>query len=114
MVIWLRRLGYIGIILLWLAIMGFPLIAFILATRSEIELGDSSKNHVRIFMVQDSDLQGIGLETSRKVNINPLCLKTNVAFFLWRGEVVNQNVSFCQCFDEESGAIAAQESCNGT
>jgi len=112
MVIWLRRLSYIAIILLWLATMSFPLIAFILATRSEIELGDSSRSHVRIFMVQESDLQGVGLEMSRKVNTNPRCLKTDVAFLLWQGASANQNVSFCQCYDEESGASVAQESCN--
>jgi hypothetical protein len=113
MTIWLRRLGYMAIILLWLVTMTFPLIAFILATRTEIELGDSSRSHIRIFMVQDPDLQGVGLETSRRVNANPLCLKTNVAFFLWQGASANQNASFCQCYDEESGASAIKEYCNG-
>ena len=113
MVIWLRRLGFLAIILLWLATMSFPLIAFVLATRSEIELGVNSGSHVRIFMVQESDLQGVGLEVSREVRSNPLCLTTNVVFFLWEGASGNQNVSFCQCYDEGSGGIATQESCNG-
>lgn len=87
--------------------------AFILATRSEIELGVNSGSHIRIFMVQESDLQGVGLEVSRKVRTNPLCLKTNVAFFLWQGASGNQNVSFCQCYEEESGGSATQKTCNG-
>lgn len=108
---WLRRLGYALILVIWLAVMLFPTFAFVLANRGQIQIGSSSQNHVRFFMVQEEMADGVGVEWARPILTNNNCSRTNIVYFLWEGDK-DQNTSFCQCTDPATGALLpAGENC---
>ncbi len=98
---WLRRISYFLIILVWLVIMLFPITAFVLSTRGQINLGQNPKRHVRLFMVQEEDSNGVGVEWARRSRRNSDCALTSVRYILWEGD--EEPVSFCQCFDSDTG-----------
>lgn len=103
---WPRRLLMIVILLVWLAVMLFPTLAVVLARNGQIQLGDSDSRHWRLFLLQEPDFEGLGLESAQPVD-PPLsapaaaCLKTTVSYWLWAGE--GQNVSYCRCADPATG-----------
>lgn len=94
---WLRRLVYFLIALLWLLIMVFPIFAFTLATRGEMNWGQEGGRQVRLFLLQEKDVDGIGLQISRPQTDNPTCINTRVSYFLWEG--TGQNSQYCSCAD---------------
>jgi len=97
---WSNNLGRFLFILLWLFLICLPMFAFILATRQEIKIGND-QNNLRIFLIQEADLEGIGLESSRLSPSRPSCTQTNVKYLMWVGEP--ENVTFCLCVDPETG-----------
>ncbi len=99
---WLRRLGYIVFILIWLPLILFPAFAFTLAGRGQLQLGGENL-HVRFFLVQEEEADGIGMEWVRPSLRNKSCRQTTVLYYLWEGEN-NPNTSFCQCTDPATGA----------
>ena len=105
---WLRRVGYFLIILVWSLIMVFPISAFVLSTRGQINLGQNPKRHVRLFMVQEENSHGVGVEWARRSRNYPDCARTSIRYFLWSGDAT-EPVSFCQCFDPISGAVLPSE-----
>jgi hypothetical protein len=82
--------------------MSLPLLAFTLAARNQLQWGEPGRNHIRLFLIQESDAEGIGLELARMVSDSPACLETRVRYLMWSG--APDNVTFCQCMDEQSGA----------
>ena len=92
---WLRRSLYLLIVLVWLLVMAFPVFAVVLASRGEIQLGDDSANNSRIFLVQETDAEGIGIQTMRQKGTDPLCSETTVTYLMWEGE--GENSRFCSC-----------------
>ena len=101
---WLKRIGYLLFLLLWLAVMAFPTFAFFLATKGEVQLGDDPRSHVRFFMVQEETSSGVGVEWVRDAARVENCTRTTLRYFLWEGRQAGQNVSFCQCFDPATDA----------
>ena len=100
-----RRLIYLGIILLWLLVMAFPIASFVLATRGEIRFGDSVHNGLRIFLVQEDDAQGIGFEWSRRLRADPQCTKTVVRYLIWEGGENEFYTDYCLCYEQaENGS----------
>ena len=90
-----------------------PFVAFTLAARNQIELGSSEQFYVRLFLIQEDNAEGIGLETARPYGIEPSCIETNVRYFMWVGEP--ENVMFCQCRDSNGSYLSAtQGSCRGS
>jgi len=98
---WLRRLFILLFVILWLLLMILPLTAFLVAARGEIIIGNSPGSHVRLFLLQDGQEQGVGMEWSRAAGEETGCFRNNVYYFLWEGEAAN--AAFCQCFDTKSG-----------
>lgn len=94
---WLRRLVYALIVLIWFVVMLLPIAAFQLAQRGEIRWGQESGRHVRVFLLQASDAEGVGVEVARPQPDNPLCAITTVSYFMWVGE--GQNSRYCLCND---------------
>lgn len=107
---WLRRIAYLLVILLWLLLMLFPIVAFLLATQGQIEVGEPNRSGLRLFMVQDSDSQGIGLQWSRAW-AEAGCSQTSLRYFLWEGSAEGGNVDYCQCFDPQTGQSVPANSC---
>jgi len=97
---WSKYLGRLLIILIWLFIISLPLFAFVIAARQQIQLGRGEHNHIRLFLMQEKDAEGVGFEWSRPFSTKPPCTQTTVRYFMWTGEP--ENVTFCQCFDSES------------
>jgi hypothetical protein len=105
---WSKRAGCLLAILAWLILVSFPVIAFLLATQGQIQIGDSSSG-LRLFLLQDSDNQGLGLQWTRPYN-NPgavhqspnECNRTSLRYFLWEGDSADQNSDYCQCLDSQT------------
>ncbi len=94
------------VLLVWLALMLLPALAFVLARNGQVQVGDSDGRHWRLFLVQDADAEGLGLEVARPVAPSldapgATCLRTNVGYWLWTGE--GQDVAYCQCVDVATG-----------
>ena len=104
---WLRRGLIVLFVLFWLGVMLFPTLAVVLARNGQLQLGDSNGRHWRLFLLQEPDFEGLGLERARPV-APPLaapsaaCLRTTVSYWLWAGE--GQGADYCQCVDPASGA----------
>ncbi|HRQ38655.1 MAG TPA: hypothetical protein PLD25_12175 [Chloroflexota bacterium] len=100
---WLRRFGYMLIVIIWLMVMCFPTFAFMLAMNGQIEVGSNPRNHLRFFMVQEENADGIGVEWKRPLPGQPACARASVTYLLWESDGQNQNTSFCQCIDPVTG-----------
>jgi hypothetical protein len=109
---WLRRLLYGVIFIIWLVVMSFPVFAFLLATQGEIQFGNEPRSHLRLFLLQEPDVGGIGVEWTRSFLRQPTCSQTTVTYVLWEGE--GDNVSFCHCYDALTGELlpANLQPCN--
>jgi len=109
---WLRRLSYLVFIVFWLAVMLFPCTAFTLAMQQQIQLGDSAGSHMRVFLLQESEKEGVGLEWERPYRPQAGCYVTTVSYLMWAGE--GENVAYCQCQDPQTGDIvpANPQTCN--
>jgi hypothetical protein len=99
---WLRRLGYLFIIIIWLVVMAFPIFAFTLAGRGEMMFGEPAGSHVRLFLLQEPDAEGVGVEWTRPYRSQPACTRTSVTYLMWEGR--SQNTNYCQCINETNGA----------
>jgi hypothetical protein len=107
----IRRLGYISVVLIWLVIMCLPVLAFVLAIRGELKLGDQEKSHIRVFMVQGAEEDGLGIEWSRRLENGSDCFKSSVRYLLWDGDAEAFNVDYCQCFEKVEGQELYDGSC---
>ena len=86
--------------------MAFPLVAVLLATQGQIDVGEAPGNHLRLFLVQEQDAQGVGVEWTRRVGEPAGCAQTSVRYLLWEGE--GQGVTYCRCFDEQGRLVDNQ------
>lgn len=100
---WLKRFGYLLLIILWLVAMLFPAFAFILAAQEQIELGRRDGVYVRFFLVREDDGEGIGIESARPFSGEAQCVKNSITYLLWEGDAGEQNNSYCQCYDPDTG-----------
>ena len=108
---WLRRLLYLLIIVVWLGVMIFPSVSFLLAMKGQLTLGSSPRNHLRLFMVQEDDTNGVGIEWTRPLLGQSDCAQTSITYLLWDGE--GENTYYCQCYDPLTGNLlpADQQVC---
>ena len=91
-----RYLVRSAILVVWVLVMIFPFVAFTLATRGQLQIGSSEQRHIRLFMVQEKEANGVGVEwirPHRRTN----CLQGSITYLMWAGE--GDNVTFCQCLD---------------
>lgn len=104
--VWLRRLLILLFVLFWLAVILTPTLAFVLARNGQVQLGRTEGRHWRLFLLQDVDTEGLGLERGRPV-APPLeappsvsCLRTTVNYWMWSG--VGYAADYCQCTDSST------------
>ncbi len=111
--VWVKRLLMGLFVLVWLVLMITPAMAFVLAARGQLQLGPQDGRHVRVFLLEDADAEGVGLERARPVAppqdaVGASCLQNSVSYWIWSGERDDsQDVSFCQCFGPDGGALPA-------
>ena len=75
--------------------MVFPFVAFKLATNGEMQIGNES--YLRLFLVQETEANGVGFEWRREAFQVDNCLRTSLGYLMWEGE--SEGASYCQCFD---------------
>ena len=95
---WLRRLAFVLLLFAWAVIMAFPVVAVLLATQNQLQIGEEQGRRVRLFLLQEPEQEGIGFEWARPAEREgeAQCLQTSISYLMWVGE--GQNVTFCQCF----------------
>ena len=98
---WARRALYGTIFIAWLTVLALPALAFVLAARGEIQLGDDPQRSIRIFLVSDDDNGGVGLLRSRPVSDAPYCVQSSVRYLMWSGS--GESAISCQCYADGSG-----------
>ena len=96
---WLRRLLYLVIITIWLAMMLFPVSAFRLSRRGQIQVGPT-----RIFLVDEGRQEGVGFSTVRNIRGDVPCRRTTIHYVMWSG--VADNAQSCTC--DAAGEYALQ------
>jgi hypothetical protein len=94
-----RRLVYAGVIVIWLIVMCFPITAFLLATRGEIHIGSANLSGIRIFLISETQAQGVGFQWDRRLPNDPDCIKSTVRYLLWDGNESGINTDYCWCYD---------------
>ncbi|UCG24949.1 MAG: hypothetical protein JSW55_02850 [Chloroflexota bacterium] len=108
----LRRTGYVLIVIVWLVLMALPILAFILAARGELMIGDDQSSNIRLFMVNEDEVKGIGFQRAKKAHSrNDGCYRTSVRYLLWEGRDSNLNISYCACHDPDTGYADASRTC---
>lgn len=96
-------------ILFWLALVLTPTLAFVLARNGQVQIGGIDSRHWRLFMLQQADSEGIGLERARPVDPPPgsgesvQCLRTSIDYWMWNGE--GAPATYCQCTDTTTGTM---------
>lgn len=108
---WLRRVVVFLLLLVWLLVMAFPVVAVVLATQKQIEVGGDAGRQVRVFLLQEREREGLGIEWTRPA-AGPEgeggCRETRLVYLMWVGE--GENVTYCRCY---AGDGSVQESYAG-
>ncbi len=94
----LRPYLYLLVIVAWLVVMSLPIIAFSLAEKGELRFGEN----VRLFLLHEVDVGGVGVEWKRPLRQQPSCTRTTVTYLMWEGR--SENTTYCLCND---GGLAA-------
>lgn len=101
----LRRLGYVFLGLVWLAVMSFPVFAVLLASQQELAIGDPEHRQLRVFLVQEEEADGIGLLWTRPASgAGGTCTQSSLYYLMWRGK--GEAARYCRCFDERGGVVS--------
>jgi hypothetical protein len=75
--------------------MSLPLLTVVLVRQGQIQVGRPESSQVRLFLLQERQVEGVGLEWSRPRRQEPGCRQTSVIYFMWRGQ--GENVRFVTC-----------------
>ncbi|MEM7116839.1 MAG: hypothetical protein AAF614_30690 [Chloroflexota bacterium] len=88
--------------------MSFPIVAILLASQGELDIG-SERRHLRLFLVQEDENQGVGIQWTRPRLFESECLKTNLGYIMWVGE--GENATYCQCVDAQTNTLGSSGGC---
>ena len=85
--------------LIFLIILGLiPLFGCRLVTQGVLQFGDEEGRFLNIFMLQDPDQEGIGMQWSRAFDDEAVCTRTTVRYYMFVGE--GENFDYCECTNE--------------
>ncbi len=88
--------------------MTIPFFAFSLAARSQLQLGSAEGTHIRLFLIQEKDAEGVGVERVQPVSADSDCTQNSVTYLMWKGDA--EDVAYCLCVDAETGrALPAKQ-----
>jgi hypothetical protein len=91
--------------------MTLPIVAFVLAARGELMVGNENGSSIRLFMVNSDDAEGIGIQRVRKTSAESRCFEGSVRYLLWEGQSEGLSANYCSCYDESTGYLTAVEGC---
>lgn len=89
------------LLLVWLLVMAFPVVAVVLATQKQIEVGGDEGRQVRVFLLQEREQEGLGIEWTGPEGEGG-CRETRLVYLMWVGE--GENVTYCRC-DAGDGSL---------
>lgn len=96
----LRRIGCGIALALWFLLLLTPCMVVLLASQGELVFpqGDLPEQAIRVWMIQEARLQGLGVATTSTLSIDEqtICLQTDNRFLLWRGS--EEPVTYCECY----------------
>jgi hypothetical protein len=115
----MSRTGCVVSVLVWLCVMTVPFLALLLAVQGELTWRRGPFVEDRVWLVgaeaggRPQDASGIGYSSARVISeqaAGPVCVRTRVYFFLWRGR--SESVAFCDCYlPAPDGRYEPQGSC---
>lgn len=108
----LRRLAYLLVVLAFLILMSLPILAFVLAARGELMFGSDQGSNIRLFMVNATEAEGIGIQRVRKAGPENDCYQGSVRYLLWEGQGKELAADYCMCFDAQDGYAVVPGRCN--
>lgn len=108
----LRRLAYLLIVLLWLIVMALPIAAFLLAARGELMIGAEQGSHLRLFMINSDEAEGIGIQRVQKAKSAEDCFEGSIRYLLWEGQNGRLNTDYCSCVDPQTGYADPSRQCD--
>ena len=97
----IRRGSCFGAILFLLVIGIIPIFTCRLITLGTVQLGSEDGNFLNIYMLQDPEQEGVGVQWTRSFDEEAVCTRTKVRFFMFAGE--GENLDYCSCtFEPDS------------
>ena len=91
-----RRLGCVAGFFVWLFVMILPILACVLISRGQLTWGGNQQDQIRVFLLQEPDLEGIGYQWTRPANDDATCIRTTVRYpIMFEG--VAEDSDSCQC-----------------
>jgi len=97
-----KKAGIIFLIIFWFFLITVPALSIYLAVNTQLQIGAAENNHLRIFLVQEKNAEGLGFEIIRPFPSTPSCAQTTITYWMWKGKP--ENVTFCQCNEQQSNA----------
>jgi hypothetical protein len=107
----LRRVAYLLIALAVIVILVLPIIAFVLAARGELMLGNEEGSYLRLFLVNSDEAEGIGIQRARQLRAPGDCVEGSVRYLLWEGYGQKFDASYCTCVNAEADPLTLPGQC---
>ena len=89
------RLGCIGAILFLIIIGVIPIFACRLITAGTLQFGSEDGNFLNLFMLQEPEQEGLGVQWTRSFDEEAVCTSTQVRYFMFTG--TGENFDYCAC-----------------
>lgn len=92
----------VGAIIIMLILGLIPLFGCRLVTQGVLQFGNEDGRFLNIFMLQDPDQEGIGVQWTRTFehDNNATCTQTSVRYYMFAGE--GENLDYCECTSASS------------
>lgn len=85
-----------AVLLLLLALL--PYFGCRLITQGVLQFGNETGNFLNIFLLQEPDKEGLGVQWTRSFDDEAICTRSTVRYFMFDGEA--ENLDFCECTNQ--------------
>ena len=90
-------------LLIFIVMAACPILFFNLLFNGQLVLG-SETNQWRIFLLQETGQEGVGVQHTRLIDEDAGCQRTTIRYFMFAGE--GENNEYCSCLSAESAIPA--------
>ncbi len=94
-----RGRGCISGLLIFVVMAACPIIFFNLLSNGQLTFGPET-NQWRIFLLQETGQEGIGVQHTRIVDEEAGCQQTSIRYFMFAGE--GENNVYCSCMSDSA------------
>jgi len=88
----------LGVLVLLILIGLVPLFGCRLVTQRVLQFGNEDGRFLNIFMLDEPDQEGIGVQWTRSFDDEAVCTRTKVRYHMFVGE--GENFDYCECLNE--------------